>query len=222
MKQLVAGIILIVVIALGAFLYRNIIERQHTDTAEVACAMEAMICPDGSSVGRTGPRCEFAACPSVKTSLDAAGISFALPPGYADGVQQPGADGLNEGMLDFYQKDATGGAPHYLTIYSYPILEGKTGDQVILMNTRYQPADMQAEDFSRFTTKAINGKTFRSTVIERFEGQVISSYFLVRQNDVLRFDILEQNVDWTNPDLVIDTLPEHQALVRMLETLELR
>ncbi|MEO5927355.1 MAG: hypothetical protein ABIO72_01500 [Patescibacteria group bacterium] len=31
----------------------------------VACTMEAKICPDGSSVGRTGPKCEFAACPAA-------------------------------------------------------------------------------------------------------------------------------------------------------------
>ncbi|MFA5936060.1 MAG: hypothetical protein WC787_04380 [Patescibacteria group bacterium] len=29
----------------------------------VACTMEAKICPDGSSVGRQGPNCEFAPCP---------------------------------------------------------------------------------------------------------------------------------------------------------------
>lgn len=28
-----------------------------------ACTLEAKICPDGSSVGRTGPNCEFAVCP---------------------------------------------------------------------------------------------------------------------------------------------------------------
>ena len=31
---------------------------------EVACTMEAKICPDGSYVGRTGPKCEFAPCPT--------------------------------------------------------------------------------------------------------------------------------------------------------------
>ncbi len=30
----------------------------------VACTMDAKICPDGSAVGRTGPSCEFAACPT--------------------------------------------------------------------------------------------------------------------------------------------------------------
>jgi len=29
----------------------------------VACTMEAKICSDGTAVGRTGPNCEFAACP---------------------------------------------------------------------------------------------------------------------------------------------------------------
>jgi putative hemolysin len=30
---------------------------------EVVCTMEAKLCPDGSSVGRSGPNCEFAPCP---------------------------------------------------------------------------------------------------------------------------------------------------------------
>ena len=29
----------------------------------IACAMDAKLCPDGSYVGRTGPECEFSACP---------------------------------------------------------------------------------------------------------------------------------------------------------------
>lgn len=34
----------------------------------VACTLEAKICPDGSSVGREGPQCEFKACPTVVSS----------------------------------------------------------------------------------------------------------------------------------------------------------
>ena len=34
----------------------------------VACTTEAKICPDGSSVGRTGPTCEFAQCPDSSTT----------------------------------------------------------------------------------------------------------------------------------------------------------
>lgn len=32
----------------------------------VACTMDAKQCPDGSYVGRVGPNCEFAACPTPK------------------------------------------------------------------------------------------------------------------------------------------------------------
>ena len=33
----------------------------------VACTQEVKLCPDGSSVGRTGPKCEFKACPPSPT-----------------------------------------------------------------------------------------------------------------------------------------------------------
>jgi len=32
-------------------------------SGSTACTLEAKVCPDGSSVGRTGPNCEFAPCP---------------------------------------------------------------------------------------------------------------------------------------------------------------
>lgn len=32
----------------------------------VICTMEAKLCPDGSSVGRVPPTCEFAPCPTIK------------------------------------------------------------------------------------------------------------------------------------------------------------
>ena len=37
----------------------------------VACTAEAKICPDGSAVGRTGPLCEFSACPNVTNPANA-------------------------------------------------------------------------------------------------------------------------------------------------------
>jgi hypothetical protein len=36
-----------------------------TDNNQVACTMEAKLCPDGSSVGRSGPKCEFLPCPET-------------------------------------------------------------------------------------------------------------------------------------------------------------
>lgn len=54
-------------------------------TEPVFCTADAKMCPDGSYVGRTGPRCEFAACPgasneSLKTYTDAeTGATFEYP-----------------------------------------------------------------------------------------------------------------------------------------------
>jgi len=40
-----------------------------TDNPPVACTMDAMMCPDGSYVGRTGPNCSFV-CPTTSSSSD--------------------------------------------------------------------------------------------------------------------------------------------------------
>ena len=37
----------------------------RANNAAVACTEEAKICPDGSAVGRHGPKCEFTACPTA-------------------------------------------------------------------------------------------------------------------------------------------------------------
>jgi len=58
-------IITIVAVAIlgtgGYFAYKH-----YSAPKPVACTMEAKLCPDGSSVGRSGPNCEFAECPAVQ------------------------------------------------------------------------------------------------------------------------------------------------------------
>ncbi len=49
----------------GYFIYKNL---NQSNPEQVACTMEAMICPDGSSVGRSGPNCEFAPCPKSEST----------------------------------------------------------------------------------------------------------------------------------------------------------
>lgn len=55
-------IIAVLIIIAGIFAY----DLSRTGPASpVACTAEAKMCPDGSYVGRTGPDCAFAACPSA-------------------------------------------------------------------------------------------------------------------------------------------------------------
>lgn len=67
------GVMIIIAIALTAGLVIRFCQKMyvinyvHTNppiNKQRACTEEAKLCPDGSAVGRTGPKCEFAPCPS--------------------------------------------------------------------------------------------------------------------------------------------------------------
>lgn len=221
MKTLLAGIVLIVLLGLGGFFYRNALEHPAAPAVS-ACTLEAKICPDGTTVGRTGPACEFSPCVFPNISLADAKVAFALPAGYEKGVQSPGADGLVPDMVDFYQKPAsTTDSFHTITVFSHPIPTGSTTNDVILAHTRLEPSDMQPNDMKAFSPKIIGTRTFSEITTERFEGVVATSYFLPRANDVLEFLVIERDVkNWSSPNLIPDNLPEHQALLKMLGTLE--
>ena len=219
MKQLLAGAVILFVVGFGSFLYRNTVERPGITTAMPACTMEAKICPDGTSVGRTGPACEFAPCVLPNVEIPGSGLSFVLPAGY---VADENAYGADTRLLAAFVKPSLSGNPqHTIAVYRFEKPEGKTANDVILESTRYQPADIQAQDFSQFHDLSVNGKVFRETAIERFEALVHSSYYLVRENDVLRFDITEHDVmGWMESSLSTRDLPEHTALHGLLRTLQ--
>jgi len=219
MRQLFAGVVILFVVGFGSFLYRNAVERPGITAAEPVCTMEAKICPDGTSVGRTGPSCAFAPCLLPNVEMVDVGVSFMLPAGYVADENAPGAD--TRQLAAFVKPSLSGNPQHTIVVYRYEIPEGETANDVILKNTWYQPADLAAEDLSQFRNLPMNGKTFRETTIERFEALVHSSYYLVREGDVLRFDITEHDVTgWMEPGLSIRELPEHAALLGLLGTLQ--
>jgi hypothetical protein len=68
MSRTVVFFIAIAVIAIAGGGYWYITQTKQVNTA---CTQEAKLCPDGSYVGRTGPDCEFAACPTAPTAPSA-------------------------------------------------------------------------------------------------------------------------------------------------------
>lgn len=54
----------------GALLLSCTNTAEENNNENVACTMEAKICPDGSSVGRVPPACEFAPCPEINENED--------------------------------------------------------------------------------------------------------------------------------------------------------
>lgn len=71
MLILIIIIVISAVAAGGYFFVRSHTPKSPTQTPSVvsqklkACTEEAKICPNGSSVGRIGPNCEFALCPTL-------------------------------------------------------------------------------------------------------------------------------------------------------------
>jgi hypothetical protein len=63
MKQKIVPIIALSVVGM-LFTKQSGAQRSVSQEPSRACTMEAKVCPDGSSVGRVGPNCEFAPCPS--------------------------------------------------------------------------------------------------------------------------------------------------------------
>ncbi len=234
-KQLLAGIVFIIIIGLVGFWYRGFLERSATGNGTVAttsvavteatstqqaCTAEAKICPDGSAVGRTGANCTFAVCPlpNVEVSAASSTVAFVLPSGFTK-VQQ---GSQNPNTLAAYQKPTgTAGTYHTLTLSAFPIGAGETGRSVMLANTVFDPSGMQATSTDMFKTITAGKNTFYEVTIGRFEGQVESAYYLVTDTTVYRFDLIERNVqNWTDPKLVVDTLPAHQAVNQMLSTVQ--
>lgn len=57
---------------IGIFSVTDSLVSEETSTIPTECPADAKICPDGSAVGRTGARCEFAACPLPKEATSSA------------------------------------------------------------------------------------------------------------------------------------------------------
>ena len=54
-----------------------------THSGDKGCTLEAKICPDGTTVGRIGPKCEFAPCPTAINQIFCGGLAGkTCPAGY--------------------------------------------------------------------------------------------------------------------------------------------
>lgn len=78
MKKLLVLLSVLVILLSSVFMVSSITSNK------VACTMEAKICPDGSAVGRTGPKCEFEKCPNESNENN----SYVAPPKEATSCEQ--------------------------------------------------------------------------------------------------------------------------------------
>ncbi|MDD5438303.1 MAG: hypothetical protein PHC70_04110 [Patescibacteria group bacterium] len=80
-------VIFLVLIVAGAGIYLSLFYKSKPSQPDVVyCTQDAKMCPDGSYVGRSGPKCEFAPCPETSIDKDwkyatdtSIGVSFRYP-----------------------------------------------------------------------------------------------------------------------------------------------
>lgn len=114
------GILIFVAVGGGAYFFGKSQTIKPQPSAPVACTEEALVCPDGSAVGRTGPNCEFAPCLTTaqnqtetadwKTYTDSnLNYSFQYPPTACE-LQRVLGD--NTFSVCYFFKGSDGGSKH--------------------------------------------------------------------------------------------------------------
>lgn len=217
MKRLFLGISTIVIIGLGGFVYRNALEYP---SQPIACPLDAQVCPDGTTVVRTGISCVFPTCPFPNVTIPELSLLFALPEGYSEWKEAPEATDTTYVYTQASSTVSSTTPPSRLIITYFPILASSTALATI-QQTAIGGASGMPVSVTSYTSTALGSHRFTVVSIERFEGVVDTAYYLARTNDVIRFDAIDTQVSrWTDSTLVESTLPAHAALLKLLATLQ--
>lgn len=91
------------------------------DPLPTVCSMDALVCPDGSSVGRVLPNCKFADCPTVPAHPVAGPLCFVGQKTCADGT----VVGLTPGTCDFLPCPTPASAVNCASYQDYDIASGE-------------------------------------------------------------------------------------------------
>jgi len=125
-----------------------------------ACTTEAKICPDGTSVGRTGPDCEFSPCPSVVLCQGEACSAPAAIPGWKTSIN------ADNGFSFQYPADFS---TKYISIVDWP-------PAATIVNEPFSCAEAGSEIAAAGITRkqTINGRDY--CVTKESEGAAGSVY----------------------------------------------
>jgi len=161
---------------------------------KIACTQEAKICPDGSSVGRTGLNCEFAECPAVKTdgttNLIQESFSYPYPVEYR----------YNHTATHFFDYSLTGLSLGKRTVPSFVYTSNyKPGNEIYAL-TLY----LKIKNIGRYGAGVCLDNTFRLLTNE--EGDLLAPV-----NARFNADCLYDDQTYFNQE-VIFVVPESQKI----------
>lgn len=193
-------IILLVVVILagsGFFVYQTKFSNSPSplssnNPSEKACTLEAKICPDGTSVGRTGPNCEFSTCPQSESTASAntsnwkayegqnINLSFMYPPNCNP----------KEGLYNISLSCADNNL--YIDITHEPNDNNESLEGYI---KRMEESYPQMINTRNLTIDGISTKAWRS------QGQLVNNdfYHLIYKSE--RVDIVKNPIEPTEPKL---------------------
>ncbi len=212
MKSLLFGIVGIVIIGFGGLVYRNAVEHPFQPGT---CPLDALVCPDGTSVARTGNSCTFPECPPPNVSLSDIGIAFAVPEGFIATALPDAAS-----VASYQMSGPTPEEPSSIIIRRYAINASSTALATI-QQTAIGGASGEPVPSMAYSSTVLGARRFTVVAIERFEAVINTAYYLARGTDVLRFDAIDRGVfGWTDPNLDTSLLPANMALRKLLATLE--
>jgi hypothetical protein len=212
MKELLLGILFILIVGIGGLVYRNAVEHP---SRPINCPLEAKVCPDGTAVARVGHPCTFPVCPPPNVSLDEVGVSFAIPEGFA------AASAFDSSSVATYQmQGAASSSAGWIIVRRY-LLDASSTALSVIQKTALGGASGLPVSVTAYSSPLLGERRFTRVSLERFEGVVQTAYYLARAEDVLRFDAVDIGVsNWTDPTLGVDGLPAHAALIRLLTNLQ--
>ncbi len=215
MKGLFWSIVLIILVGVGGFVYRNAVEHP---SQPIACPLDALVCPDGTSVARTGLSCTFPACPPPNVSLADAHIAFAVPPGFSV------AEVPDAASIAAYEESATSSVSAADIIIRRYTVDASSTPDAIIQQTALDGVSGKPVGVTSFTSSVFGRNRFTVVSIERSEGTIDTAYYPVNLPSgagVLRFDAMDTGVaNWADPTLDVSALPAHAALTKLLSTLQ--
>lgn len=200
LTKIALGVLLLSCLALLGYLVMNL----GLGKKQTACTAEAKICPDGTSVGRTGPNCEFAPCPTVsptpvstpdltanwKTYInDVYNYSIKYPLGWRTQVQAAGAGdkeaGSKSSLVDIFKLGAENQYPLYrLSIEPFEIMSGQTIESIKGPYLKFNLVNPKTANvrINNIDTITIEGKISTSQEQKEFYSKVYIIQFPQKNN----------------------------------------
>lgn len=210
MKELLLGVVLIILLGLGSFLYQNAI-KENSPAGPIACTLEARVCPDGSAVGRTGPSCEFEACPS-----DA--VTYTPPRGFIDTL--PLLSSMVVGRVGFYTKEPNT-ISNSITVFVHKTSPERSFENVLLEEVILSPSDLRPESLDKFEKVTVGDREVYQIINERFEATVEITYAIELEGYAVLVALRDISVENWMQDFTLAELEDLPVLEEVVSSVSL-